>query len=114
MRNVLEDIDHRRSISKPYRVDWNTPPTSLYNICIENAFCADFWASVEGGQYDIAMIPARYRDRESFVGIYRRHLLHLRKCWASQVQPPPESQKTAKAKHYARNSRMGTVCSLMR
>ncbi len=76
LRNVLEDIDRRRSISKPYRVDWNTPPTSLYNICIENAFCADFWASVEGGQYDwmvVWMAVATlfyYLARSSYLAFY--------------------------------------------
>ncbi|KAI1785853.1 hypothetical protein LXA43DRAFT_1065530 [Ganoderma leucocontextum] len=34
---------------KPYRYDWTTTPTSLYNICVETAFGFDFWASrIEG------------------------------------------------------------------
>ncbi|KAI0706637.1 hypothetical protein C8Q76DRAFT_696813 [Earliella scabrosa] len=109
VRELLCRVNRGASLPKPYRVDWTNTPTSVYNLCVENAFAADFWASVMAGQYNIDLIPAPYQDREGFIKLYRRHLTHLRKCWATQQDPPLESQKVAKAKHYARNSRIGTT-----
>ncbi|KAI0745550.1 hypothetical protein C8Q76DRAFT_688603 [Earliella scabrosa] len=109
VRGLLRRVNRGESLPKPYRVDWTNTATSVYNVCVENAFCADFWASAIAGQYDINLIPAPYQDREGFIKLYRRHLAHLRKCWVAQQDPPLESEKVAKAKHYARNSRIGTT-----
>lgn len=109
IRKVLGRVERGESLSKPYRFDWTSAPSSVYNLCIENYFSTDFWASVEAGEYDLTLIPAIYQRRDNFIKLYRRHLAHLRKCWTTQQNPPQESHKLAKAKHYARNSRIGTV-----
>ena len=109
MREALLRIDLGEGLPKPYRFDWQSPPTTLYNMCVENAFSADFWASARGGQYDINLIPREYQEREPFIEAFRRYITYLNKCWSSQQQPPPQEEKVAKAKHYSRNSRVGTV-----
>ncbi|RPD53498.1 hypothetical protein L227DRAFT_567950 [Lentinus tigrinus ALCF2SS1-6] len=109
IRRMLHHLNRGEALQKPFRVNWRDPPTSTYNVCVENAFSADFWAGVNGGQYDIALIPERYREQEAFNKVYRRHIAHLRKCWTAQQNPTGETQKKEKARHYARNSRMSTV-----
>lgn len=109
MREALQCIDRGRNLSKPYRFDWRSPPTALYNVCVENAFSADFWASARGGQYEITLIPTEYQERELFIEAYRRYMAYLKKCWSAQQQPAPHEEKVARAKHYSRNSRVGTV-----
>ena len=112
IRQILHMIEHGAAMQKPYRYDWTSTPTSLYNTCVENAFCSDFSATVQSGHYDLNRIPQRYRSRDSIVKAYRRHFTHLKKRWISQKNPPLDSQKTTKAKHYARNSRIGTVSQM--
>ncbi|KAI0703514.1 hypothetical protein C8T65DRAFT_696744 [Cerioporus squamosus] len=109
IRSALALIDHGGRLQKPYRYDWRSPPTALYNVCVENAFSADFWASARGGQYDITLIPEDYQSREPFIDAYRRYMIYLKKCWSEQQQAPSAGQKAAKAKHYSRNSRIGTT-----
>lgn len=109
MRDALWQIEHGQVLPKPYRFDWRSPPTTLYNMCVENAFSADFWASARGGQYDVNLIPKEYQERGPFIEAYRRYITYLKKCWASQQEPPPEEEQVAKARHYSRNSRVGTV-----
>ncbi|RPD52503.1 hypothetical protein L227DRAFT_568553 [Lentinus tigrinus ALCF2SS1-6] len=108
-RHMLQNLNHGEALRKPFQINWRDPPTSVYNVCVENSFSADFWAAVDGGQYDAALIPERYRERETFIRVYRRHIAHLKKCWTTQQNPPGESQKKEKARHYARNSRIGTT-----
>lgn len=109
MHRILQSMNRGEPMQKPFRFDWRDAPTSIYNLCIENYFSSDFWASVDGGQYDANLIPQYYRTTEAFSKLYRRHIVHLRKCWATQQHPPSETQRAEKAKHYARNSRIGTV-----
>ncbi|KAI0694230.1 hypothetical protein C8T65DRAFT_744428 [Cerioporus squamosus] len=108
IRSALALIDRGGRMQKPYRYDWRSPPTALYNVCVENAFSADFWASARGGQYDLTLIPEDYQSREPFIDAYRRYMIYLKKCWSEQQQAPSAGQKAAKAKHYSRNSRIGT------
>ncbi|TFK83808.1 hypothetical protein K466DRAFT_567606 [Polyporus arcularius HHB13444] len=109
IKRVLALIDRGGRLEKPYRYDWRSPPTALYNVCVENAFSADFWASARGGQYDLTLIPEDYQSREPFIEAYRGYMIYLKKCWSERQQAPSAGQKAAKAKHYSRNSRIGTT-----
>lgn len=109
MQHQLQSLNRGETLQKPFQVNWRDPPTSVYNVCVENSFSADFWAAVDGGQYDINLMPVKYRAPDTFVRLYRRHIAHLRKCWTAQQNPGGEPQRREKARHYARNSRIGTV-----
>ncbi|KAI0365294.1 hypothetical protein BV20DRAFT_982669 [Pilatotrama ljubarskyi] len=41
--DVLAYVARQRAIPKPYLYDWGDTPLALYNVCVEEAFCGDFW-----------------------------------------------------------------------
>ena len=59
--------------------DWKSPPSSLYNLCIEGAFCADFWASTKSGLNDLDKISPGYQERWRFIGTLRTYLTHIKR-----------------------------------
>ncbi|KAH9856393.1 hypothetical protein C2E23DRAFT_882467 [Lenzites betulinus] len=48
---ILKRFAAGHALSKPFLYDWSSPPSTTYNECIEEAFCADFWLCVAGGAH---------------------------------------------------------------
>lgn len=109
MNTSIDQINRGGFLQKPFLFDWRNPPTSTYNMCIENAFYQDLLTCVQAGKYRLELIPEHCRSRKKIVELYRKHLAHLKKCWITQQRPLPAQQALIQARHYSRNSRMGTV-----
>lgn len=107
---TIEDVAEGGSLPKPFLYDWSSPPTTVYNRCIEDSFCTDFWLSVMGGAYTLGQIPPRYQRENGFLEVLRTHLRGLRRKWMkSQRTPLPASQEVAIAQRNAQVSRIATV-----
>lgn len=106
---ILESINNARvlSISKPFRYDWDKPPNDSYNLCIEEAFFADFWTAVRDSVYQVKHIPSLYHTREGFTTLFRRHLEHLKRKRYQATLPTDAINRLGK--RAAKNSRKGTV-----
>ncbi len=110
---ILRSIAAGGTLQKPFLYDWCSHPTTDYNVCIEEAFCTDFWANVAGGTYALRDIPPRYQSQKGFIGVLRTHLAGRRQKWLkARRTPPTAAQRIATAKHNTRNSRVATVCLL--
>lgn len=112
---TIEDVAEGAFLPKPFLYDWSSPPTTVYNRCIEDAFCADFWLSVMGGAYTLSQIPPRYQREDGFLEVLRTHVRGLRSKWMkTQKTPLSASQEVAIAQRNARVSRVATVRTLER
>ena len=47
MQRILQDLNRGGVLRKPFQVNWRDPPTSVYNVCVENFFSTDFSKSSE-------------------------------------------------------------------
>ncbi|KAI1782720.1 hypothetical protein LXA43DRAFT_1068339 [Ganoderma leucocontextum] len=105
--HVLSHVNRGGIIQRPFVYDWKSPPSSLYNLCIEGAFCADFWASVESGLYDLDQIPPAYQERRRFIETLRTYLAHVKRMLhlASQRR----TRQVAFKNRSAKNSRKSTT-----
>lgn len=76
---ILLTINQGGAVPKPYVYDWDSAPSSLYNLCIESSFSADFWIAAEGGLYVLEFIPRHYQRRKPFIKALRTYLRHIKR-----------------------------------
>ncbi|KAJ2998723.1 hypothetical protein NUW54_g7007 [Trametes sanguinea] len=108
--SILHNVALGRKLSKPFSYDWSSPPLTAYNLCIEEAFCADFWSSVQGGMYSLSLIPPHYQTKDGFTEVLRTYLTgRRRKCADVQKFGSDAAQERAISQRHARNSRVATT-----
>ena len=78
-QRVLLDVNRGIPVDKPFFYDWDSPPSTMYNLCIESFFTADFWAAADGGLYELEFIPSHYQRRKPFIKAFRTHLRHIKR-----------------------------------
>ncbi|KAI0323430.1 hypothetical protein GY45DRAFT_1341449 [Cubamyces sp. BRFM 1775] len=106
----LQHVASGKMLRVPFMYDWSSPPSTAYNLCVEDAFCIDFWAHVMSGEYALAMIPLRYQGRQEFVKVVRTHISTRRRQWSKAQQGPlATSDAAALARQSAAKSRTGTT-----
>ncbi|KAI1787876.1 hypothetical protein LXA43DRAFT_1064047 [Ganoderma leucocontextum] len=104
--HVLSNVNHGGLVQKPFMYDWQSPPSSLYNLCIEGAFCVDFWGSVESGVYDLDRIPPKYQRRRPFVKTLRTYLSYIKQM--IRLASHNRTQQAAFRARSTKNSRKTT------
>lgn len=106
-KHVLLTVNQGGTLEKPYVYDWDSPPSALYNLCIESSFSADFWAAAESGLYDLEFIPRRYQRRKPFINAFRTYLRHIKRML--RLASATHSHQVAFTKRCATTSRKATV-----
>ena len=105
--HVILAVNQGDDIPKPFLYNWDSPPSTMYNLCIESFFTADFWAAVEGGLYDLEFIPSRYQRRKRFIKAFRTHLRHIKRML--RLASETYARQLAFTKRCATTSRKSTV-----
>ena len=104
---VLSTVNRGQAFGKPYVYDWASPPSALYNLCIESSFSVDFWAAAKSGLYDLEFIPNRYQRRKPFIKALRTYLRHIKRML--RLATATYSRQLAFAQRCAATSRKATV-----
>lgn len=105
--HILWTVNQGGIVGKPYIYNWNSPPSALYNVCIESSFSVDFWTAAKSGLYDLEYIPRRYQRRKPFIKALRTYLHHIKRML--RLASATHSSQLAFAQHCAATSRKATV-----